>query len=119
MAFWWVNHKKTYRQEVNGGYIWSPKTRADGARSQFYDNMAEVQPGDIIISYAFAQIRNVGVATGTAATAQKPSEFGAAGQDWKEEGWFVPVEFQPTDQAVRPKDHIELIRPLLLRSTLP
>ena len=26
-GFWWVNHKQTYRQEVNGGYLWSPKDR--------------------------------------------------------------------------------------------
>ncbi|WP_458527259.1 HNH endonuclease [Onishia taeanensis] len=119
MAYWWVNHKKTYRQEVNGGYIWSPKTRADGVRSQFYDNMAAVRPGDIIFSYAFTQIRDVGVATGPAVTAQKPSEFGAAGQDWKQEGWFVPVDFKQTDHAIRPKDHIEAIRPLLTEKYAP
>lgn len=119
MAYWWVNHKQTYRQEVEGGYIWSPKTRVDGVRSQFYDNMAEVQPGDIIFSYAFTQIRDVGVATGPTVTAQKPSEFGAAGQDWKGEGWFVPVEFQQTDHALRPKDHIEAIRPLLPEKYAP
>ncbi|WP_311946969.1 HNH endonuclease [Halomonas piscis] len=119
MAYWWVNHKKTYRQEVEGGYIWSPKTRADGVSSQFYDNMAAVQPGDIIFSYAFAQIRDIGIATGPAITAQKPSEFGAAGQDWQEDGWFVPVEFQQTDHAIRPKDHIEAIRPLLPEKYAP
>lgn len=119
MVYWWVNHKKTYRQEVEGGYIWSPKTRADGVRSQFYDNMAEVQPGDIIFSYAYAQIRDVGVATGPAVTAQKPSEFGAAGQGWKGEGWFVPVEFLRADHAMRPKDHIEAIRELLPEKYAP
>lgn len=113
MAYWWVNHKQTYRQEVEGGYIWSPKTRTDGVRSQFYDNMTEVHPGDVIFSFAFAQIRDIGVATGPAVTAQKPSDFGAAGQDWKQEGWFVPVEFLRTDHEIRPKDHIEAIRPLL------
>lgn len=119
MAYWWVNHKQTYRQEIEGGYIWSPKTRADGARSHFYDNMTEVQPGDIIFSYAYAQIRDVGVATGPAVTAQKPSEFGAAGQGWKGEGWFVPVEFQQADHAIRPKQHIEAIRPLLAEKYAP
>ena len=23
--YWWVNHKKTFKQEISGGYIWSPK----------------------------------------------------------------------------------------------
>lgn len=119
MTYWWVNHKKTYRQEIGGGYLWSPKTRADGARSQFYDNMAKVQPGDVIFSYAFAQIRDVGVAIGHATTALKPNEFGAAGEDWNLEGWLVSVEFQSTDHALRPKDHIEAIRPLLPKKYSP
>ena len=29
MAFWWVNHKQTYRQETDGGYLWSPKAKAN------------------------------------------------------------------------------------------
>ncbi|XKH61904.1 HNH endonuclease (plasmid) [Halomonas sediminis] len=119
MAYWWVNHKQTYRQEIEGGYIWSPKTNKNGARSQFYDNMAKVQPGDIIFSYAFTQIRDVGVVTGPAVTAQKPSEFGATGQNWKGEGWFVSVEFQRTDHAIRPKNHIEAIRLLLPEKYAP
>jgi hypothetical protein len=31
MRFWWVNHKQTYRQEIGGGYIWSPKKRVASA----------------------------------------------------------------------------------------
>ena len=23
--YWWVNHKKTFKQEIAGCYIWSPK----------------------------------------------------------------------------------------------
>ena len=37
--FWWVNHKQTARQEIEGQYLWSPKTESNGARSQFYNNM--------------------------------------------------------------------------------
>ncbi|MGM1051837.1 MAG: HNH endonuclease [Pseudomonadota bacterium] len=113
MAYWWVNHKQTYQQETGGGYIWSPKTRQDGGRSHFYDNMAKVAPGDIVFSYANAQIHDVGVATAAAVTAPKPSEFGRSGDGWSREGWMVPVEFHKTSQAFRPKNHIERIAPLL------
>ena len=34
MAFWWVNHNQTYRQEIEGGYIWSPKANKNGARNE-------------------------------------------------------------------------------------
>lgn len=36
MRFWWVNQNQTFPQEFGGGYLWSPKRRADGARNQFY-----------------------------------------------------------------------------------
>ena len=47
MAFWWVNHKQTYRQETEGGYVWSPKVTADGRRNVTYDNLARCQAGDV------------------------------------------------------------------------
>lgn len=27
MRFWWVNQNQTYRHEVPGGYLWSPKRK--------------------------------------------------------------------------------------------
>lgn len=61
MAFWWVNQKQTYRHEIRGGYLWSPKRKSDGARNQFYDNMKIVAPGDLVFSYWNAAIRAIGV----------------------------------------------------------
>jgi len=63
MRFWWVNHKQTYRQEIGGGYIWSPRTKSDGSRNQSYDNLRLVLPGDVVFSYAEALIRQIGIAT--------------------------------------------------------
>ena len=39
MRYWWVNQNQTYRQEVKGGYLWSPKRTANGARNPFYEFM--------------------------------------------------------------------------------
>jgi len=41
VAFWWVDHKQTYRQETEDGYVWSPKTDADDRRNAIYDNLAK------------------------------------------------------------------------------
>ena len=46
MRFWWVNQNQTYRHEVTGGYLWSPK-RKSGGINPFYESMREVAPGDI------------------------------------------------------------------------
>ena len=78
-SYWWVNQNQTYAHEVRGGYLWSPKFRADGARNQFYENMTRIQPGDVVFSYYDTYIKAIGVATSTAASVPKPTAFGRAG----------------------------------------
>src|SRR5208337_242282 len=48
MRYWWVNQNQTYRHEVQGGYLWSPKRNANGVRNPFYESMREVAPGDLL-----------------------------------------------------------------------
>ena len=112
MRYWWVNQNQTYKSEVPGGFLWSPKTRTDGARHQYYDNMKEVAVGDVVFSFCDTRIKAVGVAVGVAQTSPKP-DFGGAGQGWSKDGWLVPVEFKELNSPFRPKDQIELIRPHL------
>lgn len=113
MAYWWVNQNQTYAHEVGGGYLWSPKANKNGARNQFYENMTLVNPGDIVFSYCDTFIRAVGVATGVAQSLDKPLVFGNAGSNWSTDGWFVPVEFTRIENPIRPKEHMQLIGPLL------
>ena len=61
VRYWWVNQNQTYRAEVSGGYLWSPKRNKNGARSQFYENMREVAPGDLVFSFRDTKIKAVGV----------------------------------------------------------
>ena len=61
MAFWWVNHKRTYSAEVGGGYIWSPKTNQNGSKNQTYINLTLTRPGDVVISYAGRLIKAIGL----------------------------------------------------------
>ena len=37
----------------------------------------------------------------------------AGRQNWENVGWRVKVDFRQLEQTIRPKDHIELLRPLL------
>jgi len=109
MRYWWVNQNQTFKSEVPGGFLWSPKVRADGVRNQFYENMREVKIGDIIFSFCDTRIKAVGVAVGRAESSLKP-DFGTAGTSWSDDGWLVPVEFKELHSQIRPKDHIALIR---------
>ncbi len=109
MRYWWVNQNQTYKAEVTGGFLWSPKTRIDGGRNQFYENMREVAPGDVVFSFCDTRIKAVGIASGRAESSPKP-DFGSAGANWSKEGWLVPAEFFEFSFPIRPKDRIDLLR---------
>jgi putative restriction endonuclease len=113
MRYWWVNQNQTYRHEVQGGYLWSPKRNANGARNPFYESMREVAPGDLIFSFMDTRILAVGIAQSYCWESPKPLEFGNAGQNWEDIGWKVKANFRELANKVRPKDHIDILRPLL------
>lgn len=118
MRYWWVNQNQTYIHEIQGGFLWSPKRSKGGVRNQFYDNMTLVQPGDLVLSFCDTQIKAIGVAQGPAESANKP-EFGIVGNQWSDEGWLVPVEFEVADNPVRPKDFIDELAPHLASKYAP
>lgn len=102
MRFWWVNQKQTHRQEIGGGYLWSPK-RSARARNQFYENMKVVAPGDIVFCYWETAVRARGVVQSFGYDAPKPDEFGDAGRNWSDGRLeFVLPDCEP-HQAVAPR----------------
>ena len=113
MRYWWVNQNQTYRHEVPGGYLWSPKRKANGDRNPFYDFMREVAPGDAVFSFVDAQIRAIGIVASHAYEAPKPLEFGQAGAYWDNIGWRVDVRFAELRLPIRPSEHMKVLTPLL------
>ena len=113
MAYWWVNHKQTREHEVRGGYLWSPFRNANGAFNRTYENMRHAQVGDVVFSFAHAQIGAIGRVTATAVPSPKPTEFGSVGDYWANEGWLVEVDFLPVPRPLRPQAHVSVIAPLL------
>jgi HNH endonuclease len=113
MRHWWVNQNQTFRQEIEGGYLWSPKRNANGARNPFYESMREVSPGDLIFSFVDTRIVALGIAKSYCWECPKPVEFGFVGQNWENIGWRVNVEFSPLVRKVRPKDHMAVLRAVL------
>jgi HNH endonuclease len=112
--YWWVNHKQTSRQEIDGNYLWSPKRNKNGARNASYDNMARALPGDVVFSYADGQIGAVGVVIERVRTAPTPEEVGKKAGQWQTDaGWLLPVRFEALEQPLLPKDHITQLAPLL------
>jgi putative restriction endonuclease len=113
MKYWWVNHKQTFRQEFGGKYVWCPKLKSNGRVNHFYETMREVQPGDLVYSYANAAVQGFGFATTHCYSCPKPDDFGKVGDAWDLKGWRVDVNFQKFDSPLRTADHSPAIAALL------
>jgi hypothetical protein len=113
MRYWWVNQNQTYRHEVPGGYLWSPKRNQNGGRNPFYDFMREVSPGDVVFSFADTYIKAIGIAASHAYEAPKPREFGQTGAYWDNIGWRVDVRFTELHGPLKPAEHMAQLAPRL------
>ena len=113
MRYWWVNQNQTYKHELGGGYLWSPKRNANGVRNPFYESMREVAPGDLIFSFVDTRIVAIGAVESYCYESPKPTEFGDAGLNWEAIGWRIRLRFTSLINRIRPKEHMELLRPLL------
>jgi putative restriction endonuclease len=113
MRYWWVNQNQTFRHEIGGGYLWSPKRSAGERRNPFYEFMREVSPGDVIVSFCDTRIAALGIAQSYCYESPKPDEFGTTGLIWSAIGWKVDVQFRELSNRIRPKDHIQALLPFL------
>ncbi len=113
MRYWWVNQNQTYRHEVRGGYLWSPKRKTNLAANPFYDFMREVAPGDVVFSFADTLIRAIGIAASHAYEAPKPLEFGQAGAYWDKIGWRLAMRLSELRLPIKPSAHMDALKPLL------
>jgi putative restriction endonuclease len=109
MRYLWVNQNQTHRQEISGGYLWSPKRSKGERRNPFYESMREVAPGDLIFTFFDTIIHGIGIATSNCYESPRPEQFGNAGMNWDRIGWKIRVDFIEMDNKVRPRDHIRIL----------
>jgi len=102
VRYWWVNQKQTHRQEIGGGYLWSPKRKANGDYNRFYENMKLVAPGDLVFCYWNGAVRAYGALWSFGYDAPKPEEFGNAGRHWSQVGYRADVDYVELDHPIRP-----------------
>ena len=81
--------------------------------------MTEATPGDVVFSFCDTYIKALGVVNGYSKSAPKPTEFGSAGQNWANEGWYLSVRFIELDRPIRPKDHMDSLAVTLPKKYSP
>ena len=107
MRFWWVNQNKTYRQEIDCGFLWAPKSGV-----WHHEILTEISPGDLVFSFKDTFISAIGVVQRSAQTMAKP-DFGSHGENWSDIGWYVETEFVEIAARIKPSELIDVIKPLL------
>lgn len=93
--------------------MWSPKKNRNGARNRAYESMRLVEPGDIVFSFASGLIKALGVVSSYCYECPKPVEFGKSGSYWSDVGWRVDVRYTEYSEPIKPKAHIDVLRPYL------
>lgn len=107
MRYWWVNQNKTYRHEIDGGYLWAPQSGV-----WHHEILTELRPGDLVFSFRDTYITAIGVVQREPEEMIKP-DFGGQGDNWADLGWCVPTEFVEISNPIRPSELMSLIDPLL------
>jgi hypothetical protein len=111
--YWWVNHGRNFRQELDGNYLWSPKLNRNGGRNASYDNMTRAAPGNVVFSYVDGRIGAVGVVIERVRTAPPPVELRSGRQRRDAAGWLLPVRFEALSQPLAASEHLTRLAPLL------
>ena len=119
MKYWWVNHKKTVREELAEGCVWSPMANRNDSTNQTYLNLKRTRPLDHVVSYANGRIGAVGIVSENCAEAERPKSFGEVGKQWALEDWVVMVDWVQLPNAAVPREHMEVIGPLLPQKYYP
>lgn len=113
MKYWWVNQNQTYKQEIEGGYLWSPKFKSNGAFNYFYDTMKHVKPGDLVFSFFDTKISYLSWVESYCYDSLKPQSFVSSENNWASMGWKVDVSYFNSPKTIRPADHMAILGPFL------
>ncbi len=89
MRYWLIRHDKTFRQEISGGYIWTPQRNLPAGR-KYSETILTISAGDVILSCAGGWIGHAGLVAEHALG--EPGREGA--------GWWLPVDWTRLPRAV-------------------
>lgn len=99
MSIYLVNQGKTYKDEREGGYIWSPKLDISGKHNAGYTLMTFTKQGDFILHNSGGKISAISIVVKDCYDALQPDEIhnSQTGYDWNDDGYRVDTEYYDFD----------------------
>lgn len=110
MKYWWVNQKQSYDRQVPGGYLWCPQTKSNNSANPYYKFLSQVEPGDIVFSYADGLIKAIGLAVTKATIELNPHPD--LSKSWSDTGFHLVADFHELKTPFSPKNHLTQLQPL-------
>lgn len=102
MNFFWVNIGATYKEVINGQFLWAPlksvNKRGTEIEIPHWDTVAEVKAGDVIFCCYDQRIKLIATAVSDAFLAPRPPR--RSFQAWNTEGRRVDVSLKPLHRAI-------------------
>ncbi len=90
MNYFYVYQNKTYYEESNGGFLWSPKFASGWRTHPGYETMKQVKPGDIIFHSYFGEIVAISKAETACYSYPRP---GRGFEEWDKDGWRIDARY--------------------------
>jgi putative restriction endonuclease len=111
---WWVNYAAGDHAQIDGSYLWLPKSNSNGSRNQSHQNLTRVAPGDMVFACTAGVIGALGFVLDRARSASLPEQSAAAPPTAAaRDGWLIAVRFVELALPLRAQPHLAELKPLL------
>ena len=102
MSVFYVFQGETYKEEREGGYVWSPQLNKSGGKNAGYTMMTNIRKGDFILHNSNGKIMSLSIAKDDCHEASQPSELLSAttSVEWANDGYRVDTEYFDLDVPV-------------------
>ncbi len=107
MSIFYVNQTKTYKDEKEGGFVWSPKFDNRGKDFIGYTTMTFIKKNDLIIHCSSGKLKAISIAKSDCHDSKKPDYKYFDASDWPEEGYRVDTDYTELENSVIMANHRE------------
>ncbi len=105
MAVFYVYQGETYQDELNGGFVWSPKLNRIGRENKGYTMMTCIKKSDFILHNFNGKLMAISIAQTDCFDALKPLDKYRKGTPWDNDGYRVDTIYKKLEVPVKVTDH--------------
>lgn len=110
MNFWFVNQGTSFKEELEGKFIYAPKNNENGLTLDHWSNVEKVKKDDVIFCNKKGVIKAIGIAKSNGYESSIPESIQGK---WNQIGFKVDVEYHELSKPFRYNDYKDKYLPNL------